>query len=884
MSTQIPDPEVVLPENLPSDESLRIPEMLPVLPLRDISIFPFMIVPLFVSRERSIRAVDQALAENRMIMLTAQRDANKEEPTGEDLHQIGTVAIIMRMLKLPDGRIRILVQGISRARVHYVEERDRHLQARIEELKEEAPPPSLELEALTRNIRSAIEKAISLGKNISPEVMAIITTVEDPARLADLAASNIDLGVEEAQSILETVEVLPRLHRVNELLAKEIEVLTVQQEINTQAKGEIDRSQREFYLRQQLKAIQQELGEGNELAEDITQYREKMAKAKMPKAVEEEVERQLKKLERMHPDAAETATLRNWLDIMVSLPWSKASKENLDLKKAQTILDEDHYGLEKIKERILEALAVRKIKEKPKGSILCLVGPPGVGKTSLGRSIARAVNRKFIRLSLGGVHDEAEIRGHRRTYVGAMPGRVIQAIQQAGTNNPLIMLDEIDKVSSDFRGDPSSALLEVLDPEQNNSFRDNYLGTPFDLSNVMFMTTANVLETIQPALRDRMEVVRLAGYTEEEKRKITRRHLLPKQLDENGIAEKNLVITDEAISDTIVRYTRESGLRQLEREMATICRKVARRVAEGETALVTVTPENLRQFLGVARIEPEGMLHRDEVGVATGLAVTATGGDILFIEVITMKGKGQLQLTGQLGDVMRESALAAFSYAKAHATELGIDEEMLTRTDLHIHIPEGAIPKDGPSAGITMATALISALSNRPVRNTVAMTGEITLRGEVLAIGGVKEKVLAAHRAKIRKVILPAQNRKDWEEIPEEPQKEMEFVFVDHVQQVFAEALLPIGAKEPLPALPVAAEAAVEAVVPARRRPGRPRKTEPAPAPPVARKRSTKQVPTPTTRGTRRKAAEQPSPRRRGRPPGSGASNNGNRRGKGRKG
>ena len=894
MSIQIPDPEVLLPENLTNEEPLRIPEMLPVLPLRDISIFPFMIVPLFVSRERSIRAVDQALAENRMILLTAQRDANKEEPSGEDLYQIGTVAIIMRMLKLPDGRIRILVQGISRARLHYVEERDRHLQARIEELKEEAPPPSLELEALTRNIRSAIEKAISLGKNISPEVMAIITTVEDPARLADLAASNIDLGVEEAQSILETVEVLPRLHRVNELLAKEIEVLTVQQEINTHAKGEIDRSQREFYLRQQLKAIQQELGEGNELAEDITQYREKMAKAKMPKAVEEEVERQLKKLERMHPDAAETATLRNWLDIMVALPWSKASKENLDLKKAQTILDEDHYGLEKIKERILEALAVRKIKEKPKGSILCLVGPPGVGKTSLGRSIARAVYRKFIRLSLGGVHDEAEIRGHRRTYVGAMPGRVIQAIQQAGTNNPLIMLDEIDKVSSDFRGDPSSALLEVLDPEQNNSFRDNYLGTPFDLSNVMFMTTANVLETIQPALRDRMEVLRLAGYTEEEKRKITRRHLLPKQLDENGIEESHLAISDEAISDIIVRYTRESGLRQLEREIATICRKIARRVAEGETGLVTVTPGNLRQFLGVAKIEPEEMLHRDEVGVATGLAVTATGGDILFIEVITMKGKGQLQLTGQLGEVMRESALAAFSYAKAHAVELGIDEEMLTRTDLHIHIPEGAIPKDGPSAGITMATALISALSNRPVRNTVAMTGEITLRGEVLAIGGVKEKVLAAHRAKIRKVILPAQNRKDWEEIPEEPQKEMEFVFVDHVQQVFTEALLPIAGKEPISPLPAPPESTEVATAPPRRRRGRPRKAETAflaptrkaTTPPQRRRgrpRKVEAAPAPPPAAAHRKAADQPSPRRRGRPPGSGTSNNGRKKGKGNK-
>ncbi|HKX32768.1 MAG TPA: endopeptidase La [Blastocatellia bacterium] len=773
------------------DEQLKIPELLPVLPLRDIVIFPFMIVPLFVSRERSIRAVDQALAENRMILLAAQKDPNNEEPGAADLYTVGTVAIIMRMLKLPDGRIRILVQGISRAKINYLEENQSYLQARIEELKETAPEQSLELEALTRNVRSSLEKAVTLGKNISPEVMAIVTTVEDPARLADLAASNIELKVEDAQTVLELIDVTLRLHRVNELLAKEIEVLTVQQEINTQAKGEIDRSQREFYLRQQLKAIQQELGEGNELAEDIAQYREKMAKAKMPKPVEEEVDRQLKKLERMHPDAAETATLRNWLDIMVALPWSKASRENLDLKKAQEILDEDHFGLEKVKERIVEALAVRKIKEKPKGSILCLVGPPGVGKTSLGRSVARALNRKFVRLSLGGVHDEAEIRGHRRTYVGAMPGRIVQAIQQAGTHNPLVMLDEIDKVSSDFRGDPSSALLEVLDPEQNFSFRDNYLGVPFDLSNVMFMTTANILDTIQPALRDRMEIIRLAGYTEEEKLQIILRHLMPKQMDENGINPEYLHISEPALRDAIAKYTRESGLRQLEREIGKICRKVARRVAEGDTSQVKVTVKNLHDFLGVPKIELDEMLKHDQIGVATGLAVTATGGDVLFIEAITMKGKGSLQLTGQLGEVMRESAQAAYSYAKARAKVLEIDEDVFSKTDIHVHIPEGAIPKDGPSAGITMATALVSALSNRPVRKNVAMTGEITLRGDVLPIGGVKEKVLAAYRAQIKKVILPVQNRKDMEDVPQEPQRDMEFIFVENVQQVFDEALLP---------------------------------------------------------------------------------------------
>ncbi len=788
MSTVAEQEEKKSPESV--DEQIKISEVLPVLPLRDIVIFPFMIVPLFVSRERSIRAVDQALTENRMIMLTAQRDIDKEEPAAADLYQVGTAAIIMRMLKLPDGRIRILVQGLSRARITYLDEGPGFLQARIETLQEPEPTNSLEIEALMRNVRSSLEKAVSLGKNISPEVMAIVANLDDPARLADLAASNLELKVEDAQSVLELLEVSARLRRVNELLAKEIEVLTVQQEINTQARGEIDRSQREFYLRQQLKAIQAELGEGNELAEDIAHYRAAMAKARMPKQVAEEVERQLKKLERMHPDAAETATLRNWLDVMVALPWSKSSRENLDLKKAQAILDEDHYGLEKVKERIVEALAVRKIKEKPKGSILCLVGPPGVGKTSLGRSVARALNRKFVRLSLGGVHDEAEIRGHRRTYVGAMPGRIIQAVQQAGTNNPLIMLDEIDKVSSDFRGDPSSALLEVLDPEQNFSFRDNYLGVPFDLSNVMFMTTANLLDTIQPALRDRMEVIRLAGYTEEEKFQIARRHLLPKQMAENGISEKYLSISDAALRAVIAEYTREAGLRQLERELGKICRKVARWVAEGNNQRVNVTAKNLRRFLGIPKIEPEEMLKHDQVGVATGLAVTATGGDVLFIEAITMKGKGNLQLTGQLGEVMRESAQAAYSFAKARAREFNLDEEKFSTTDIHIHIPEGAIPKDGPSAGIAIATALVSALSNRPVKKNVAMTGEITLRGNVLPIGGVKEKVLAARRAHIDKVILPAQNRKDLEEVPKEAQRDLKFIFVEDVRQVFKEALL----------------------------------------------------------------------------------------------
>jgi ATP-dependent Lon protease len=773
------------------EQQVQIPESLPVLPLRDIVIYPFMIVPLFVSREKSIRAVDESLGENRMIFLVSQRDLDKEEPAGEDLYTTGTVAVIMRMLKLPDGRIRILVQGLSRARVESVEDTGEFLRAKLTQMAEtEADPDrSLEVEALARNVRASMERATNLGKNISPEVMAIVASLDDAGRLADLAASNLELKVEDAQSVLDIADTTTRLHRVNELLNKEIEVLTVQQEINTQARADIDRSQREFFLRQQLKAIQTELGEGNELAEEIAQFREKIEAAAMPKHAEEEALRQLKKLERMHPDAAETATLRNWMEIMTDLPWSKASNDNLDLLKAQQILDEDHYGLERVKDRIIEALAVRKLKTRPKGSILCLVGPPGVGKTSLGRSIARALDRKFVRLSLGGLHDEAEIRGHRRTYVGAMPGRVIQALQQAGTNNPLIMLDEIDKVGQDFRGDPSSALLEVLDPEQNNSFRDNYLGVTFDLSNVMFMTTANVLDTVQPALRDRMEVIVLAGYTEEEKLEIARRHLLPKQIEENGIASKNLHISKRALSVVVQQYTQEAGLRQLEREIGRICRKVARRIAEGKTEVVRVTQKNVHEFLGAPKVFPEEILKKDQVGVATGLAWTAVGGDVLFFEALRMRGKGGLVLTGQIGEVMRESAQAALSYAKSRARELEIPEEDFEKYDIHIHIPEGAIPKDGPSAGITLATAMVSVLSQRPVRKDVAMTGEITLRGNVLPIGGVKEKMLAARRARVTKVILPALNRRDMEEIPKELFGEMQFVFVENVRDVFREAL-----------------------------------------------------------------------------------------------
>jgi ATP-dependent Lon protease len=773
------------------EQQITIPDVLPVLPLPDMVVFPYMIVPLFVNRERSAKAVDQALAENRMIMLVSQKRAEIDDPKASDLNDFGTVSVIMRMLKLPDGRVRILVQGFSRAKVEHYDESKPYIAAKVQAKTEpQVTPDSTELEALVRNVKSSLERMVALGKNISQDLVAIAANLSDPGRLSDLVASNLDLKVDRAQEVLELIDPVDRLRRVHELMAKEIEVLEIQNDINTQARGEMDKSQREFYLRQQMKAIQQELGEGNELQEEIEQYRSKIKKAKLPQEVSEEAERQLGRLERMHPDAAETATLRNYLDWMVSLPWSKSTKDNLDLKKAQKILDEDHYGLEKIKERIIEHLAVRKLKKNTRGPILCFVGPPGVGKTSLGKSIARALGRKFVRMSLGGVHDEAEIRGHRRTYVGAMPGRIIQSIHQAGTNNPVFMMDEVDKIGADFRGDPSSALLEVLDPEQNFAFRDNYLGVPFDLSNTMFITTANMLDPIQPAFRDRMEIISLTGYTEEEKVEIAKRHLIPKQTEEHGLKKSQIQFTDEGIRAIINQYTQEAGLRNLEREIASVCRKVAKQVASGEQKARKIHVDNLDQFLGRPRIFQDELLKRDQIGVATGLAWTPVGGDILFIEATAMKGRGSLMLTGQLGDVMKESAQAALSYARSHAKDFGIDEGFFGKNDIHVHVPEGSIPKDGPSAGVTMATAMLSLLTGKAVHRKIAMTGEITLRGEVLPVGGIKEKVLAARRAKIDTVILPSLNKRDLEDVNETIRKEMKFIFVDDVKSVFKAALL----------------------------------------------------------------------------------------------
>jgi ATP-dependent Lon protease len=789
MSMELVKTEPSHPEK--DEQEPRIPDTLPVLPLPETVVFPYMIAPLFVNRERSIRAVDQSLAENRMILLVTQKNPAVDDPKASDLHDFGTVSVIMRMLKLPDGRVRILVQGFSRAKVEYFDETQPYLVAKVRPKAEvETVAESVQMEALIRNVKSAVEKAVTLGKNLSQDLVAIITSINDPGRLADLVASNLDLKADRAQEILEQVDPTERLRQVHNLITKELEVLEVQNDITSQARGEIDRSQREFYLRQQMKAIQQELGEGNELQEEISQYRRKIRKAKMPAEAAEEAERQVSRLERMHPDAAETATIRNYLDWMVALPWSKATKDNLDLKKAEAILNADHYGLEKIKERIIEHLAVRKLKKDSKGPILCFVGPPGVGKTSLGKSIAHALGRKFVRMSLGGVHDEAEIRGHRRTYVGAMPGRVVQSIHQAGSNNPVFMLDEVDKIGSDFRGDPSSALLEVLDPEQNHAFRDNYLGVPFDLSNVMFVTTANMLDPIQPAFRDRMEVIQLSGYTEQEKLEISKRHLIPKQVAEHGLTKEQVQFTDDGVRAIINLYTQEAGLRNLEREIASVCRKVARQVASGENKIRKIHTDNLDQFLGRPKVFQDELLKRDQVGVSTGLAWTPVGGDILFVEATAMKGKGTLTLTGQLGDVMKESAHAALSYARTHAAEFGIPESYFAKNDIHVHVPEGAIPKDGPSAGVTMATAMLSLLTGKPVHRKIAMTGEITLRGEVLPVGGIKEKVLAAHRAKIRTVILPALNKRDLEDINEDIRKEMKFILADDIRDVFRHALI----------------------------------------------------------------------------------------------
>jgi ATP-dependent Lon protease len=773
------------------DKKLHVPKELPILMLRDIVVFPYMVIPLFVGREKSKNAIDYSLSENRMILLLTQKNMEIEEPKRNEVYDVGTVALIMRMLKLPDGRMRILAQGLVRARIDNLDENKPYYTAEVKVIPEpEEGNKSIEEEALVRNTRSGLEKASSLGKDIPPEVMILSANINEPGRLADLTAANLELKVNEAQRILEIEDAFQRLKKVYELLTRELELLSVQSKISTEAKGEMDKLQKQYFLRQQMKAIQKELGEGTEIQEEISGYQEALGKLKVSKEVKDELEKQIKRLSQMHPESAETAVVRNYLDWMFDLPWNKSTVDNLNLKEGMKILDEDHYGLEKVKERIIEYLGVRKLSKKIKGPILCFVGPPGVGKTSLGRSIARALGREFIRISLGGVRDEAEIRGHRRTYVGALPGKIIQGLRRCKSNNPVFMMDEVDKIGADFRGDPSSALLEVLDPEQNNSFRDHYLGVPFDLSSVMFITTANLLDPIQPAFRDRMEILRLPGYTEEEKLQIALRHLVPKQIKEHALSEEMILFTRGAIKRIISLYTREAGVRNLEREIASVCRKVARKVAEGKKTLTKITSQSIEKYLGPTKIFKDQLLQKDSVGVATGVAWTATGGEILFVETTKMKGKGNLSLTGSLGEVMKESAQAGLSYARAHSDKLGIDSQMFSRNDFHIHIPEGAIPKDGPSAGVTIATSLISVCTDLKVKRDVAMTGEITLRGNVLPVGGVKEKVLAAQRAGVKKMILPLPNKKDMADIPSKTKKEMQFIFVESIHDVFDHALV----------------------------------------------------------------------------------------------
>ncbi|NLB95740.1 MAG: endopeptidase La [Armatimonadetes bacterium] len=768
----------------------RIPELLPVIPLRDNQVvFPRNMLPLFVGREKSIRALEQG----RQVLLVAQRDVSIEEPETTDLYTVGTVAEVMQIFRLPEGAVRIVIEGLARARVRSYVQEEPFLVAQVQ-LLEETREEGIELQALMRSVCRQYEEIVNLDRNVPPELLQGIRHIDDPGELADQITPNLPVKTDVKQDLLETLSSRRRLEKLTAVLSRETEILHIENEIRSRVDREISESQREFYLRERLKAIQQELGERDERLSEIEEFREKIAEAEMPPEVSERALKEVDRLEKMPFATPEAVVVRNYLDWLVTLPWARRTEDRLDITEAEAVLDEDHYGLKRVKERCLEFLAVCKLTGQMKGPILCFVGPPGVGKTSIGKSIARALGRKFIRVSLGGIRDEAEIRGHRRTYIGSMPGRVIQAIRQAGTRNPVFMLDEVDKVGADFRGDPTAALLEALDPEQNTAFSDHYLEVPFDLSDVMFITTANLLDPIHPALKDRMEVIHFPGYTEAEKLEIARRFLVPKQREAHGLSSDHLVITDEALVRLIREYTREAGVRNLEREIAAICRKIARRIASGNTDPIRVTADDVPGYLGPRQYRYGMAEEHDEVAVALGLSYTEFGGDVLPIEVILMRGKGNLMLTGQLGDVMKESAQAAHSWLRARAQQLGIDEEVFGRTDIHVHVPAGAVPKDGPSAGITIATALASAFTGRAVRKEIAMTGEITLRGRVLPVGGVKEKVLAAHRAGVKRIVLPEENDKDLEEIPDNVRGDLEFLFVKSVDEVLAAALVPSAA------------------------------------------------------------------------------------------
>ncbi|MCE5284868.1 MAG: endopeptidase La [Pelosinus sp.] len=762
---------------------------IPLLPLRGILVFPYMIIHLDVGREKSISALEEAMVHDRLIMLASQKDAQNDKPDPEDIFTIGTVAEIKQLLKLPGGTIRVLVEGVHRAQIVDYIETEHFYRVEINEY-EEVDIKTPEVEALTRTTIHQFEQWVKLSKKIPPETLVSVVVVEEPGRLTDLIASHLSLKIEDKQALLDAVDVKQRLETLCDILGREMEILELEKKINVRVRKQMEKTQKEYYLREQLKAIQKELGDKDDRAAEVEEYRQRLKEAKLTKEAADKISKEIERLEKMPPMVAESSVIRTYLDWMLSLPWSKETKDSLDISIADKILEEDHYGLEKVKERILEYLSIRKLAKKMKGPILCLVGPPGVGKTSLAKSIARSMGRKFIRVSLGGVRDEAEIRGHRRTYVGAMPGRIIQGMRNAGSQNPVFLLDEVDKMNADFRGDPSAALLEVLDPEQNNTFSDHYIEVPFDLSKVMWIVTANAMHNIPRPLLDRMEIISIAGYTEEEKAQIAKKYLVPKQRHDHGLKEEQIALSENTLAKIIREYTREAGVRTLERNIATLCRKTARKIVQDKQKNIKVTAQNLHTFLGAPKYRHTQAEKSDQVGVATGLAWTEVGGEVLPTEVSVMKGKGKLTLTGKLGDVMKESAQAGFTYIRTRAEELGIDPEFHEKLDIHIHLPEGAIPKDGPSAGITMATAVASALTGRPVRSDLAMTGEITLRGRVLPIGGLKEKVLAAHRLGIKKIILPKENKRDMDEIPLNVRRSLEFFLVEHMDEVLERALV----------------------------------------------------------------------------------------------
>lgn len=763
---------------------------LPLIPLRGLSIFPNMVIHFDVGRERSMKALEEAMLNEQTIFLSSQINPQIDIPTQEDFYKIGTICKVKQMLKLPKNAVRVLVEGISRAEIVEITSEDPFFRCDVIEHVDEDIQVDKEIEALMRSIITEFENYIEVSNIISPEAFLSVASIEEPGRLCDIIASNMMLKGEVKQDILDAIDIVERLNVVYEILVDEVEILEIERDIQTKVKDKINKVQKEYYLKEQIKAIHEELGEDETLEDEILDYKDKLDKLKLPKDVAEKIEKEIKRLSKLSPSSSESGVIRSYIDWILDLPWNKATKDRIDIKKAKDILDEQHYGLKEVKERILEYLAVRKLSKNMKGPILCLVGPPGVGKTSIAKSVAESIGRKFVRMSLGGVRDEAEIRGHRRTYIGAIPGRIISAIKESKSKNPVFLFDEIDKLASDFRGDPASALLEVLDPEQNKDFIDHYLEIPFDLSKVLFITTANSLNTIPRPLLDRMEVIHVSGYTEEEKVKIGQKYLIPKQLKEHGLKKTNIEISEGALRHVINYYTRESGVRNFERQIGTICRKTARKIVEKDMKKARISTTNLNKYLGEKKFRYDLMSKTDQIGVATGLAWTRVGGDTLFIEVSSMKGTGKLVLTGQLGDVMKESARAGLTYIRSKSEELGIKEDFYKTLDIHIHIPEGAIPKDGPSAGITMATAMISELTNRPIDRNVAMTGEVTLRGRVLPVGGIKEKVLAAHRAGIRKILLPIDNKKDIEEIPQNVRKQLEFHVMENMDQVLKEALV----------------------------------------------------------------------------------------------